>query len=197
LYGFGRRTERRHAPTVSLIGQMGWYPSYSAAVRLLTRLWPRIKQRVPAARLEIAGWSARRALREYCGLEDVEIFEDIPSVEEFFGRSSVFVYAPLRGSGMKVKVLEAMAFGVPVVTTDEGVEGIPAEDRVHARICNDDEGLIERTVEILKDQRLAEAQRGAARELVTTHCSPIRVVDQIERIYERMTGARGGRRGHS
>ena len=65
------------------------------------------------------------------------------------------VYAPSRGSGMKIKILEAMAFGVPVVTTSEGVEGFPAVDGVHAGVCEDDAGLIER------DRRPAERPRAA------------------------------------
>ncbi len=111
---------------MSLIGAMNWYPGYSAGLRLLTRLWPEIKRRVPAARLQIVGWSARSAFRDSLGLPDVEIAENVPDTRPYFERTGVLLYAPSRGSGMKIKVLEAMGFGVPVVTTSEGVEGIPA-----------------------------------------------------------------------
>ena len=78
------------------------------------------------------------------------------------------VYAPSRGSGMKIKILEAMASGVPVVTTSEGVEGLPAVDGVHAGVCEDDAGLIDRTVALLEDPDAAEppAPRGAAPDRV-------------------------------
>jgi hypothetical protein len=71
----GRRAER---PTISLIGSMNWYPTHSAAIRLLTRLYPEIKRRVPAARFQIIGWWARSALREFLDLKDVEIVENVP-----------------------------------------------------------------------------------------------------------------------
>ena len=76
LYRFVANSERPARPVVSLIGSMYWRPSYSAAVRLVTRLWPGIKDQVPDARLRIVGWRARSALREYVDLPDVEIIED-------------------------------------------------------------------------------------------------------------------------
>ena len=171
------------APTVVLIGQMGWYPSYSAAVRLLTRLWPHIRREVPEARLQIVGWAARRKLAAHVGEPAVEILEDVDSAARFFERAGVFVYAPLRGSGAKIKILEAMAYGVPVVTTPEGVEGLPARDDVHAGLAEDDQGLISRTVSLLKNREKQNAQRRAARALLEAHCSPERTVQGIEHLY--------------
>jgi len=181
----GRRSQ---TPVIGLLGSMGWYPGYSAAVRLLTRLYPEIKRRVPKVTVQIAGWSARSALRDFLNLPGVEIVENLSDVLPFFESINVLLYAPMRGSGMKIKVLEAMSFGVPVVTTTEGVEGLPAQDGVHAGIADDDEGLIERTIAMLRDAELQNRQRRAARALVESHCSPDRTVSAIESIYERMTG---------
>ena len=64
---------------------------------------------------------------------------------------------------MKVKIQEAMAFGVPVVTTGEGVEGLSAVDGVHAGICEDDAGLIERTVALLVSTERQDRQRRTER----------------------------------
>ena len=50
---------------------MGWYPSHSAAVRLLTRLWPAIRAKVPAARVQVVGWNARTALITGRDLQEV------------------------------------------------------------------------------------------------------------------------------
>ena len=82
----------------------------------------------------------------------------------------MFLYAPSRGSGMKIKILEAMAFGVPVVTTGEGVEGLPAVDGVHAGVCEDDAGLIERHRRPAGRPRPAEPPCRAARRLIETFC---------------------------
>ena len=179
--------ERRGVePIITVIGAMNWYPSYSSAVRLLDRLWPRIKQRVPEAKLQIVGWNARSALSAYLGLDGVAILENVPETRPYFEAASVFLYAPSRGSGMKIKIQEAMAYGVPIVTTSEGVEGIPAEDGVHVGLADDDEGLIERTVELLADVTLQNRRRKAARALIETACGPNATLDAQEALYRRM-----------
>jgi glycosyltransferase involved in cell wall biosynthesis len=196
VYEFIPDGRRSQAPVIGLIGSMGWHPGYSAAVRLLTRLYPAIKREVPEVTVRIAGWSARSALRDFVDLPGVEIVENVAEVRPFFESLSVMLYAPTRGSGMKIKVLEAMAFGVPIVTTTEGVEGLPAEDGVHAGIADDDQGLIERTVAMLRDAARQNRQRQAARALVESHCSPERTVSAIESIYERMGSERNGSTRH-
>jgi glycosyltransferase involved in cell wall biosynthesis len=163
---------------------MYWYPSYSAAVRLLTRLLPILRGHLPEIRVLIVGWQARTALRPFLQLPGVEILENVSDTRPFFENSSLLLYAPERGSGMKVKVLEAFAYGVPVVTTTEGIEGIPAIDGIHVGLCDTDAGLVERTLDLLKDPARQERQRQAARALVEEHCHPRAVLDGVERCYE-------------
>jgi glycosyltransferase involved in cell wall biosynthesis len=84
---------------------------------------------------------------------------------------------------MKVKVMEAFALGTPIVTNSDGVEGMPAVDGIHAGICEDDQGLIDRTVELLNNPSLQQQRRIKARELLEHYCSPKITVEQIERVY--------------
>jgi len=183
-YPFIPAESRPTQPIIGLIGSMNWYPSYSAGVRLLTRLLPAIRAKLPEVRVFIVGWHARAALRAFLSIPGVEVLENVPDTRPFFESSSLLLYAPERGSGMKVKVLEAFAYGVPVVTTSEGVEGIPAQDDIHAGICDEDAGLVERALLLLKDQSRQESQRRAARALVEQHCHPRVVLDGVQRCYE-------------
>lgn len=187
-YPFLSDTERNTSspPVISVIGSMGWHPSRSAAIRLLTRLWPEIKRRVPTAKVQIVGWNAKTALRAYRELPDVDIQENVPDILPYFHRTTVLLYAPGRGSGMKVKVLESFALGVPVVTTSEGVEGLPAVDGIHAGIAEDDLALIERTVELLNSPALQNRQRHAARALLETHCSATATLSRLEQVYSQL-----------
>jgi hypothetical protein len=125
-------------------------------------------------------------------MPDVTVEENVPDTRPYFERTGVMLYAPGRGSGMKIKILESLGFGVPVVTTSEGVEGLPAADGVHAGVCEDDAGLIERTVKLLGDPAAQNRQRAAGRALLETHCGPKPTVDAIERIYAAMLGIPGG-----
>jgi len=192
LYPFIPAAKRQsREPIVTLIGNMGWYPSASSAERLLKHLWPRIRQEVPSARCRIVGWKARAALKDYLHMEGVEILENVPDIAPYFEEASVLVYPPVRGSGMKIKVQEAMAFGVPVVTTSEGSEGLPVVDREHMGLSETDEGLIERAVEILQSPDLQERLRTNARALLESFCDPKATVGAIEDLYQKILETQG------
>jgi glycosyltransferase involved in cell wall biosynthesis len=190
LYEFIPQERRSRDPVVSVIGSMNWYPSHSAAVRLLTRLWPEIKKRVPNARCQVVGREARSALSAFLHLPDVVIEENVPEIKPYFEKTSVLVYAPSRGSGTKVKIQESFAFGIPVVTTSEGIESLPGVDGVHAGICEDDAGLIDRTVQLLTDFDLQERRRQAGRKMLEESCSEKPILDAHEAIYERILAGR-------
>ena len=182
LYEYIPDEKRENSKTISLIGNMSWYPGQSAAIRLLERLWPEIHKRDPECKLQIVGWSARSVLKKYLNLPNVEVFENVPEIQPYFEKTNVMLYAPARGSGMKIKVLEAMAFGIPIVTTSEGSEGLPAVDGEHMGLCEDDAGLIERTLDLLNDIDQQNRIRQNARQLLESHCGPKPTVDQIEEI---------------
>jgi glycosyltransferase involved in cell wall biosynthesis len=104
----------------------------------------------------------------------------------------VLVHVPDHASGIKVKIVEAMAFGVPVVTNTEGIEGLPVRDGVHLIVSDDDRELVERTVTLLRSVPEQERMRLAARELIETQCSPANALDAIERCYQDIIARRGG-----
>jgi len=184
LYLFIEEKKINEQPIVGLIGSFNWPPSYSAAERLLTRLWPTIKYHVPEAKLQIVGRSAQDTLGSFSDLEGLEIYQDVPDAIPYFANMNVMLYAPTAGSGMKVKVMEALALGTPVVTTSDGVEGIPAVDGIHAGICDDDEGLIERTIKLLKNPQLQNQQRVQGRVMLEEYCNPQVTLDALEKIYQ-------------
>jgi polysaccharide biosynthesis protein PslH len=131
----------------------------------------------------MVGRSAKSALARFGDIPDLEIHEDVPDTLPYFQQLDVMVYAPPVGSGMKVKVMEAFALGVPVVTTPDGVEGLPAFDRVHSGVCLADDELILRTVEILHNSDLANQYRYKAREMLEATCSPDVTLSKLEKIY--------------
>ena len=177
-------------PVVGLLGSMHWPPSRSAAERLLGRIWPIVKVKRPRARLLVAGWNARRYLGRYATAADVTIEENLRSPEDFFSRVSVLAYAPGRGSGMKIKVMEAMAYGVPVVTTAEGVEGLDVVAGEHALVAEDDETIAAQVCALLDDRAARVTMRGAARGLVESRYTAAPVMARMMDVYQRV--ATGG-----
>jgi glycosyltransferase involved in cell wall biosynthesis len=186
LYPYVEDHARTNNLTMALFGNLTWTPNVISARRLLEKIWPRIKAKVPNARLTIAGWSARKTLSKYLSVEDVQILEDVPDMKPYFESTDVLFYAPEFGSGMKIKILEAMAYGLPVVTNQCGVEGLPAIDGIHFSFGQSDDDLTHQAVQLLTDIPRQNRQRRAARNLIEKHCSPAATLDSLEAIYDQM-----------
>jgi len=177
-------------PVVGLIGSMHWEPSRSAAERLITRIWPLVKQGFPDAKLYIAGWNAARYLQKYSSRPDLTLAENLVHPTDFFSKTAVMVYAPSRGSGMKVKVMEAMAYGVPVVTTWEGVEGIEYQNGRECWVAETDAALAGKVCRLLESSAERHQMRDAARHLIEERYSPRPVLDKMILVYQQMTASR-------
>lgn len=173
-------------PVVGLIGSMHWEPSRSAAQRLITRIWPLVKRDCPEAKLYIAGWNAAKHLQKYASGQDLTLEENLAHPSNFFSKAAVMVYAPSRGSGMKVKVMEAMAYGVPVVTTWEGVEGIDYENGRECWVAETDEDLAGKVSRLLANSVERRQMRDAARVLIEEHYSPRPVLDKMMEVYRQI-----------
>src|SRR5438132_6051692 len=165
-FSFNAADRPTPSPTIGFVANMAWSPGYLAAVRLITSIFPMVRARIPDARLLIVGWNARTALSQYLGSPGIEIHQNVPDPRPYFEQLGVFTYPLPRGSGTMIKVLEAMAYGIPVVTTSEGAEGIDVEHGVHARVADDDEAFSESVVELLRDANARRQMRTAARQLI-------------------------------
>jgi glycosyltransferase involved in cell wall biosynthesis len=178
------------APVVGLVGSMHWEPSRSAAERLITRIWPLVKQGFLGAKLYIAGWNAAKYLQKYSSQQEFTLAENLAHPTEFFSKAAVLVYAPSRGSGMKVKVMESMAYGVPVVTTWEGVEGIEYQNGRECWVAETDDELAGKVCRLLENSAERQQMREAARILIEERYSPRPVVDKMISVYDELIGAR-------
>lgn len=111
-------------PIVAVTGNLGYFPTVDGVRWFARRVWPRIRQLVPEAEWWLAGARPARAVRQLATLPAVRLFADPDDLGGIVRRSAVAV-APLRsGSGTPIKVLEAMASSVPVVTTVAGLAGL-------------------------------------------------------------------------
>ena len=125
---------------------------------------PEVRRQRPSARLVVVGGCASAlADRKRDG---VELVGPVAEVRPYIAAASV-VIAPLRiGGGTRLKILEAMAMGRPVVATRVGAEGIKAVPGRELLIADDAAGLARETLRVLRDPELAETIGAAARELV-------------------------------
>lgn len=165
-------------PVAGLIGTGAWPPTRDAIDALVGDVWPRVRRAVPDARLELAG-------RGVAGTDDVSggvrWRGEVPSSEEFLRGLGVLLYPVRRGSGTKVKVLEAMALGVPVVTTPSGAEGIAPNDGV--LVADDAATLAASAADLLRDPAARAETGAAARRHFLEHHAPPALATALEPVY--------------
>jgi glycosyltransferase involved in cell wall biosynthesis len=170
-------------PVAGMIGHATWPPTAATLQRLLTRVWPRVLRHLPGAQLRLAGRGIDSLLRSVSA-PGVDVVGEVESAAEWLRTLSVLLYPIERGSGMKVKTLESLAVGVPVVTTPAGTEGVDAGDG--AAIERDDAALAGATVELLTDHG-ARRQRGqAARAAFERRYTPMPATVPLVEAYRRM-----------
>jgi glycosyltransferase involved in cell wall biosynthesis len=164
-----------------------WLQNTEAAINLVEKVFPLIKKMLPSAVCQIAGQKAGEKLRKI-KKEGVEVIDlendDIEGVKEAYRRATVFL-APLEGpGGTRLKILGAMAAGVPVVTTSVGIEGIGAKDGVHVLVRNNSEDLSEGVVRLVKNRELYQKIAQQARVLVEEKYSYKSIAKVLDQIYQ-------------
>jgi glycosyltransferase involved in cell wall biosynthesis len=170
-------------PVAGIIGTASWSPTANALERLLTHVWPRVHARVPEARLRIAGRDTE-LLRGAESVPGVEVVGPVASARDFISGLSVLLYPLGRGSGMKVKVMEALASGVPVVTTPAGTEGIDAGGGVIVETEND--RLAEAAAAVLRDEAERRERGAEGRRLFAERYNPKVATAPLVALYERL-----------
>jgi len=144
-------------PVAVFVALMGWKPNIDAAVWLGRDVWPLVRARMPEARLVLVGREPAAEVRALAAA-DIEVTGTVPDVRPYLARARVAL-APLRsGGGTRLKVLEALDAGRPIVSTTIGIEGL--EDLVGdgALVADDAEGFADRVIELLSDpERAAKA----------------------------------------
>ncbi|MGI9621478.1 MAG: glycosyltransferase [Acidimicrobiales bacterium] len=151
---------------VFFLGTLTWEANIDGLTWFLDDVWPQVVSERPNARFVIGGKNPPpELLRRVDALDSVDAVGFVDDPETFLEKARVVV-APLRfGSGMKLKVTEALMRGVPTVTTNVGVESIDAVDGVHLEVADDPAEAASRIVGLLTDEQRWTAMRDHAREL--------------------------------
>jgi glycosyltransferase involved in cell wall biosynthesis len=180
------RSPRESAPRVPealFVGALWRGENEDAALWLLREVWPRVRTRVPGARLTIAGADPKERLRRAAvAADDVELTGRVDSLAPYYRRASVAL-APLRfGAGVKLKVVVAMLWSVPVIATSVGAEGVEGP-AVFLAVEDDAEELAGAIVGALVDPE--QALEVAARAYTWSHAqySTAAYRRALERLY--------------
>ncbi|HEX4807928.1 MAG TPA: glycosyltransferase [Bryobacteraceae bacterium] len=165
------------------VGSMDWMPNIDAMRYFASDILPLIRKGRPNCRIAIAGRKPGSAIQDL-GRRDPNIIVTgtVPDVRPYLWGSTVCV-VPLRvGGGTRLKIFEAMAAKLPVVSTSIGAEGLPVEDGAHILIADSAELFAQRCLELLNDAEKREELAGRAWQLVSSRFSWEAIAREFETI---------------
>ena len=142
-FPIGRNHER---PTLLYLGALSWQPNAKAAEFLAREVMPVILRERPDVRLQIVGRNPGPKVSSLAELPNVEVHANVPDVGVYLEQASVLAVPLDSGGGTRLKILEAFAAGLPVVSTAVGCEGIQCRHGEHLWVTERDrfaEGLLE------------------------------------------------------
>jgi glycosyltransferase involved in cell wall biosynthesis len=106
------------------VGSMDYYPNVEAVISFSSKVWPLIREQVPGARFTIVGANPTNGVRKLAENPGITVTGTVPDVRPYY-QDALAAVVPLRtGGGTRLKILEAMASGVPVISTPFGAEGL-------------------------------------------------------------------------
>ncbi|HEX4885202.1 MAG TPA: TIGR03087 family PEP-CTERM/XrtA system glycosyltransferase [Casimicrobiaceae bacterium] len=179
---------------IAFVGRMDYYPNQECMFRFCAEVMPILRARRPSLTLAIVGADPTPAVRRLGDQPGVIVTGSVPDVRPYLHESALMV-APLNiARGTQNKILEAMAAGVPVVTSSVAAGGVDASAPEHFLVADTPQAYADAIVRVLEHphERARLAQAGRARML--SHHAWTRSMARLDGIVERcLAGARGAR----
>jgi len=151
---------------VVFVGAMTHHANIDAIAHFHRQIWPLVRAKVPDAEWWIVGASPTEDIKRLSGCDGIRVFADVPDVRPFIHQASVYI-APLRiGSGVKVKIMEALSLGKAIVATGTAAEGMGLVPDRDLFVADLDRPFADAVASLLSDEtrrsRLGRNARDAA-----------------------------------
>jgi glycosyltransferase involved in cell wall biosynthesis len=188
----------RDAKRILFLGSLDWRPNLDAVAQLLDRVFPAVRAAEPSAILEIVGRnppdSLRRRIEETRG---VELHPSVTDVRPHLARCGVMAVSLRIGGGSRLKILEALACGMPVVSTAIGAEGLHLQPSRHLDVVPGIEEMADALVRVIREPERARLNAMEGRNIVLERYNWEALTDQLERVWLECAGVADARRHKS
>lgn len=159
------------------IGSLNWEPNILGLKRFLSDVWPAVYQKHPAARFHIAGRGKNTKLEKYV-TAGVKFAGEVESAPEFMMSCKILIVPLFESSGVRVKIVEASALGVPVITTSAGIKGLDMPENSIA-VCDNNADFSREISRMLTNESYRKFRGNKAKEHILTTHNPAKVATKL------------------
>lgn len=172
-------------PSLFYIGALDWFPNQQGVEWFLKNVWDKIYRRFPDLKFYIAGrnsdkWKFLRVNK----FPNVEVVGEVEDSREFIKAKSIMVVPLFAGSGIRVKIIEAMSLGKAVISTSVGAEGIKYKDGENILIANTVDEFVKKISICVEDKSFCFNLGKRAFELVNDEYNIVNLVGELKEFYE-------------
>jgi glycosyltransferase involved in cell wall biosynthesis len=150
---------------VAFIGGMDWMPNYEGVMWFIKNVWPKVLQQIPFAQFYLAGRNFPEDVRNL-NVKGLVVQGEVEDAKQFVSSKSVSIVPLFAGSGMRVKIIEAMALGRAIVSTSVGAESLSYTDGKNILIADEADSFANLVVKILKEEKLRTELGHNAQQLI-------------------------------
>ena len=160
------RTTGREQRTILFAGSFSHAPNVQGLLWFLKNSWPQVLSRIEGVCLVVAGSGLTADLKIALTRPSVNLLGYVPDMGALFAQHTLLICPVLSGSGVRVKLLEAFASGIPVVSTTLGAEGLIGRDQPRCLLADTGDQFADAVVTLLENPQQASALAVAARHYV-------------------------------
>jgi glycosyltransferase involved in cell wall biosynthesis len=182
----------RQADSLLFVGNFQHRPNHEGLQYFCEKVLPIIRSRRPDATLTIVGAGSGGNGEGLLAGEGIRMLGQVPDIREPLGRFAVFICPIRSGAGVRVKILEAFASGIPVVSTTLGAEGLSAKPDSDIILADSPEAFAAGCLRLLEDASLAQSMAANARRLVETRYNLPVVMERLDDAYQELVRRRRG-----
>lgn len=177
ISGFEKKYDLVH------LSSLDWLPNRQGAEWFLKEVWPLILEARPSTTL---GFGGRVMPAEFVELrsEQLWIYPHVENAREFIAHGRVALVPLLAGSGMRIKLLELLAWGMPTVSTSIGAEGIPLKNYREGILADDKEGFAAAVIYLLDGKEVRKEMQMKARKFFEEHFDNRRLGKDLLSFYQ-------------
>lgn len=143
-------------PSLFHIGSLDWSPNQEGLIWFINNCWPIIIKRYPNLKFYIAGRNAPTWLEKKFSLKNIVYLGEVDDAYEFINSKAIMIVPLFSGSGMRIKIVEGMALGKPIVTTSIGTEGIETTSGENILIADDAESFNSSIYQLIEDRATSD-----------------------------------------
>lgn len=175
---------RSDRPTILYLGNFTWLQNREAAKVLIEKVWPKIRDLIPDAKLWIIGKDAKEFFSD---IESPDIrVDEVKDIREVYQEASILIAPIYGGGGTRYKNFEAFASGLPVVTTSIGIRGTQAKDGEEVIIRDTPQGIAQAAIHLLKDVEFYTKIAKKAKKMVEAKYDWDPIAKILSDIYENL-----------